>query len=190
MMVKSKYIIIAGMVLALAAFFVWNTTGNASRFTESQAREIAEESCIKGGEALAEGTYNQATKTWWFAANLNATREGCNPACVVSEEMKTAEINWRCTGLIAPDNSSCSMENCHGLDIVCGPNPAQVCTEIYQLGDKCRQFAQCGVIDDVCQLIENPQFTACKACAIKCETDFPKDPEKAFACESQCGEVK
>lgn len=68
--------------------------------SEAQARTIAEASCIKGGEALATGFYNSGTKTWWFDANLNSVRAGCNPACVVSEETKTAEINWRCTGLV------------------------------------------------------------------------------------------
>ena len=67
---------------------------------ESEARIIAEKNCIKGGEALSSGIYNENSKTWWFDANLNSTREGCNPACVVSEESKTAEINWRCTGEI------------------------------------------------------------------------------------------
>ncbi len=70
--------------------------------TEAQARTIAEASCIKGGEALAAGFYNAGTKTWWFDANLKSVRAGCNPACVVSEETKTAEINWRCTGLVPP----------------------------------------------------------------------------------------
>ena len=74
-----------------------------SSLTEAQARIIAEKACIKGGEALSAGTYNEITKTWWFDANLNATQPGCNPACVVSEETKTAEINWRCTGLIVPN---------------------------------------------------------------------------------------
>jgi hypothetical protein len=73
-----------------------------SRLTEGEAEKIAETSCIKGGEALSAGYYNENSKTWWFDANLNATKPGCNPACVVSEETKTAEINWRCTGLIAP----------------------------------------------------------------------------------------
>ncbi|MFC1594946.1 hypothetical protein ACFL3E_00780 [Patescibacteria group bacterium] len=68
--------------------------------SEDEARSIAENSCIKGGDTLASGgMYNENSKTWWFDANLNATREGCNPACVVLED-KTAEINWRCTGLI------------------------------------------------------------------------------------------
>jgi hypothetical protein len=70
--------------------------------TEAQARTIAEASCVKGGEALSDGSYNFNSKTWWFDANLNSVREGCNPACVVSEETKTAEINWRCTGLLSP----------------------------------------------------------------------------------------
>ncbi len=69
---------------------------------EVEARAIAEKSCIKSGESLASGYYNENSKTWWFDANLKATPAGCNPACVVSEETKTAEINWRCTGAVVP----------------------------------------------------------------------------------------
>ncbi|HXK38200.1 MAG TPA: hypothetical protein VJ579_03985 [Candidatus Paceibacterota bacterium] len=79
-----------------------------SLLTEAEARVIAEASCVKGGEVLAAGTYNPNSKTWWYDANLNATRPGCNPACVVSEETKTAEINWRCSGLSAPAGSDVS----------------------------------------------------------------------------------
>ncbi len=71
-----------------------------SALTEAEARLIAEKICVKSGEALGEGMYNPNSKTWWFDANLNSTPEGCNPACVVSEETRDAEINWRCTGLI------------------------------------------------------------------------------------------
>jgi len=70
---------------------------------EAEAETIAEKSCVKGGETLEEGTYNENSNTWWFDANLDTAREGCNPACVVSGETKTAEINWRCTGLKAPE---------------------------------------------------------------------------------------
>jgi hypothetical protein len=70
-----------------------------SLLSEIEARAIAEKSCIKGGKTLTAGIYNKNSKTWWYDANLNSVREGCNPACVVSEEKKTAEINWRCTGL-------------------------------------------------------------------------------------------
>jgi len=74
----------------------------AGTLSEAEARAIAERTCIKGGESLAPGYRNDYTKTWWFDANLNSTREGCNPACVVSDETRQAEINWRCTGLIVP----------------------------------------------------------------------------------------
>ncbi|MEY4731284.1 MAG: hypothetical protein RL681_230 [Candidatus Parcubacteria bacterium] len=73
--------------------------------SEAQARVIAERLCIKGGEALEPGTHNANTRTWWFDANLNTTRPGCDPACVVSEDKGTAEINWRCTGAIGPNDS-------------------------------------------------------------------------------------
>ncbi|OGX08273.1 MAG: hypothetical protein A2Z88_04905 [Omnitrophica WOR_2 bacterium GWA2_47_8] len=72
--------------------------------TENDARAIAERICIKGGEALSKGYYNENSRTWWFDANLNATQPGCTPACVVSEETLIAEVNWRCTGAIPPDS--------------------------------------------------------------------------------------
>jgi len=78
---------------------IWEEKCNASAITENEARVIAEKTCIKGGETLSIGYYNENSKTWWYDANLNSTQKGCNPACVVSEETKTAEINWRCTGL-------------------------------------------------------------------------------------------
>ena len=87
-----------------------NFEGEATNtLSEAEARIIAEKSCIKGSEVLSSGTYNKNSKTWWYDANLNATREGCNPACVVSEETKTAEINWRCTGLKEPIGASTCM---------------------------------------------------------------------------------
>jgi hypothetical protein len=75
---------------------------SAINLSEFEARVIAEKNCIKGGEALGAGIHNKNTQTWWFDANLNTVKEGCNPACVVDEKTKTAEINWRCTGLVEP----------------------------------------------------------------------------------------
>lgn len=74
----------------------------SASLSEEEAAVIAERDCIKGGEALDPGIYNEATRTWWFDANLNATRPGCDPACVVDEDTRQAEINWRCTGAIPP----------------------------------------------------------------------------------------
>ena len=73
-----------------------------SIMSETDARQIAEDTCIKGGGAIGKGTYNPNSKTWWFDANLNATQPGCFPACVVNEQTKTASINWRCTGALPP----------------------------------------------------------------------------------------
>jgi hypothetical protein len=78
-------------------------SGEARTLSEPEARAIAEATCIKGGEALSAGAYNENSKTWWFDANLNASRPGCSPACVVFEETRAAEVNWRCTGLITPN---------------------------------------------------------------------------------------
>jgi hypothetical protein len=74
-----------------------------SILSEAEARTIAEKTCIKGGESLGDVIYNDGTKTWWYDANLNSNPGGCHPACVVSEDTQTAEINWRCTGLIQPE---------------------------------------------------------------------------------------
>lgn len=99
-------ILIGAITVIFLMVFLYIAKNNqpvvSGSLSEPEARVIAERTCIKGGESLAPGYHNESTKTWWFDANLNAVREGCNPACVVSEETKQAEINWRCTGLIVP----------------------------------------------------------------------------------------
>lgn len=103
-------ILIAILVVAIGGYAIYSATHSVkntsptttSTMTEKDARAIAEKACIKGGEALAPGYYNENSKTWWFDANLNAKIQGCNPACVVTEATKQAEINWRCTGAVPP----------------------------------------------------------------------------------------
>jgi hypothetical protein len=41
---------------------------------------------------------NEGTGTYWI--DLSTKKEGCSPACVVDVKARTAEINWRCTGLV------------------------------------------------------------------------------------------
>jgi len=68
-----------------------------------EARKIAEESeCIEKGNLTDSSFYNNYTKTWWINLEMKEEFEldYCNPACVVNEKTKTAEINWRCTGAI------------------------------------------------------------------------------------------
>ena len=54
--------------------------------------ENLQPACIKG--------CNAETATWWFDLIPNEPKPGCNPACVVNLKTQTAEVNWRCTGLI------------------------------------------------------------------------------------------
>ena len=106
-MIKKLILTVFIIAIILAAYLkLTQKRVMPSGISESQARIIAQKSCIKGGEALGPGTYNPNSKTWWFDANLNATRPGCNPACVVSEVTGKAEINWRCTGLIVPTGAT------------------------------------------------------------------------------------
>jgi hypothetical protein len=83
-------------------------------------------------------------------------------------------------------SGECGIENCHGLDISCGPNIPDVCTMIYEQGDNCRQFADCQIIDGQCSLKESLRFENCKSCVEKCEKDFKDDQVKFFECESRC----
>ncbi len=74
------------------------------KLTLAEAIEIARNSeCTEKGLLGDIYVYNEYTKTWWIDLDMNEEFEQdyCNPACVVDEKTKTAEINWRCTGLIA-----------------------------------------------------------------------------------------
>jgi hypothetical protein len=81
---------------------------------------------------------------------------------------------------------ACTLETCHGLDIVCGPNPPDICTAMYQAGDKCLQYAQCGVQHCTCGPVENTSFTQCKSCVQNCINENKDTSQKLFECESTC----
>lgn len=100
------------------------------------------------------------------------------------------QISERSRKLIKPPpflTKTCGIENCHGLDITCGPNVPEICDMSYQLGDNCRQLASCQVVSGTCQLIKSPEFDACKACVESCEKQFVNDPSRSSYCESKCG---
>ena len=68
-----------------------------------EAIEIANESeCIEKGTLTNTSFYNNYTKTWWIDLEMKEEfkLDYCNPACVINEKTKTAEINWRCTGAL------------------------------------------------------------------------------------------
>ena len=67
--------------------------------TYAEAKQIALTSdCVKDGTLKETHFCNENSGTWWIDLNLN--KAGCAPACVINVATKTAEINWRCTGLI------------------------------------------------------------------------------------------
>jgi len=68
--------------------------------TINEALVIASASdCVLEGNLTNNYFCNGETGTWWV--NLDVPDPGlCNPACVVDLGSNTAEVNWRCTGLI------------------------------------------------------------------------------------------
>lgn len=84
------------------------------------------------------------------------------------------------------NQSNCGIENCHGLEITCGSNIPEVCSLDYQLGDKCRQFAKCQIVNGRCQLVEDEDFQKCKSCVENCLKLYENDPLKLFNCEADC----
>lgn len=85
------------------------------------------------------------------------------------------------------DGSDCGLTPCHGLDLTCGPAIPEVCTTVYQLGDKCRQFLNCTLDSDgTCLMVTTPEFETCKSCVLMCLNESRKDPAKSFACEEKC----
>lgn len=83
-------------------------------------------------------------------------------------------------------NQVCELENCHGLDIKCGPNPPQMCTMEYAMGDRCLQYAKCGIQNGKCQQILNSQFSECKSCIQSCININTDDSIEMFECENKC----
>ncbi|MFA5348052.1 MAG: hypothetical protein WC294_07935 [Methanoregula sp.] len=82
--------------------------------------------------------------------------------------------------------ADCGVTPCHGLDLTCGPRIPEVCTEVYQLGDKCRQFANCTMDGRTCRIVTTPEFDTCKSCVLMCLNESRNDPSKSFACEETC----
>jgi hypothetical protein len=81
---------------------------------------------------------------------------------------------------------ACQLETCHGLDVSWGSNHPDVCTAMHQIGDKCLQYAKCGVRNGICGQVENKSFTQCKACVQNCIDKNKDNSEKLFECEGMC----
>jgi len=137
----------------------------------------------------------------WIAVNKDWFIQGKNKNCpeieecgpvpmcvgkVINDRFKPQCINNKCQKV--PKTEACGIENCHGLNVVCGPNVAEFCTMQYELGDGCRKYATCMTIADRCQLVTTYKFDECKACVEKCIQDLGTDPVKTTDCETKCQE--
>jgi hypothetical protein len=79
-----------------------------------QAYAVARNStCVQEGNLTDTAFYNPNSRTWWIDLEPFTPQPLCDPACVIYENGST-EINWRCRGLVPPendeviDNSTCS----------------------------------------------------------------------------------
>ena len=88
----------------------------------------------------------------------------------------------------SPVSKKCGIENCHGLDITCGPNVSEACDAMYAAGDNCRQFARCQLNGSRCELQESPKLNACRECVKACEEKYKNNQMVFFECESQCSQ--
>ena len=83
-----------------------NFCPNSNGMSYNEALEIASSSiCAEQGTILNTKQCNPSgTGYWWLDFTPTSPKSGCNPACVVDVATKKAEINWRCTGLVIPQN--------------------------------------------------------------------------------------
>jgi hypothetical protein len=77
-------------------------TGAEMSYTEA-ARLAQQSECTQEGGLAQTRVCNPGTGTWWI--DMDIERPGCAPACVVDINTGSAEINWRCTGLVSPEDA-------------------------------------------------------------------------------------
>jgi len=97
-MKKLAYILAVVLLVALLGCAKIGTKEEMCKgMSLTEAKQIAVAS--ECGDRLKETVMcNEGTNTWWI--DLNVQQKGCNPACVIHTDNRTAEINWRCTGLL------------------------------------------------------------------------------------------
>jgi hypothetical protein len=102
-------------------------------------------------------------------------------AAVTTEPTATATVPTA-----VPTIAVCGIENCHGLTVQCGPNPATACPNDMNAGDRCRQYASCQVVSGSCQLVTESKFTKCVNCVEECQKSFINNPNQIQDCSQTC----
>lgn len=122
-----------------------------------------------------------------FVVILGVVLSGCQILVDPETGEMSTKINWPKSSL-SPD-APCVVTSCHGLSVACGAQGPEACTMEYQLGDFCRQYANCGIVDGQCQLQQPRLLQECISCVELCDSGLAgSDPTKAFTCEQQCRE--
>lgn len=80
----------------------------------------------------------------------------------------------------------CGIQQCHGLDITCGVAIPRACTTVYLVGDSCRQYAKCQIINGKCQLVKSDKFDSCKTCVEDCQKNSKNNQVNITDCEMRC----
>jgi hypothetical protein len=197
-------------VSATVLYFAWNSIKNSTPLTEKDAVTAIQNKYqeLKGypsdSFSLRSIVTEKADDGWYVAFitngsgvpiikaqcflitnNYSMTQKEYNP----QEQLLNGEFSAKdCRPLGTPrSGDSCVVENCHDYSkISCGANKANMCTMMYQLGDRCLQYAKCGVQNGKCQQVENAQFNQCKSCVANCLAANKNDSPAAFECESKC----
>jgi hypothetical protein len=57
---------------------------------------------------------------------------------------------------------------------------------MYALGDFCREYARCRIINGQCSLSQDLTFEMCATCVRQCTDAHLDDPIESFNCEARC----
>ncbi len=99
--------------------------------------------CAQNGTLTDRHVCNNGTGTWWIDLDPDTPMSGCNPACVVNITTGAEEVNWRCTGLLPPQDDSLNNSTCSSpegasmiLRIALQNAENSTCVEMGRLGDE------------------------------------------------------
>ena len=81
--------------------------------------------------------------------------------------------------------ATCGLMECHGVNVTCGFDAPEACDMMYRMGDFCRQYSSCEVVEGECRTVTQMPFEQCRACVLECEK-IKNDPAGAFDCENSC----
>lgn len=83
-------------------------------------------------------------------------------------------------------NPNCQVENCHGLEVSCGPKSTKSCTTMYAFGDRCRRLVKCQIKGGKCQKVESQKFFDCRDCVNACQEKYGGNYSQLYDCEGKC----